>query len=44
MKKVLEKEKNKYSIDITTDDANYAITGEIEEEDFIKIVEGIYIN
>ena len=36
--------KNKYSIDITTDDANYAITGEIEEEDFIKIVEGIYIN
>ena len=39
-----EEGKDKYSIDITTDDANYVVNGEIAKEDFLKIVQDLYIN
>lgn len=33
----------RYSINIKTDEANYTVTGDIDKNDFLKIVESLYI-
>lgn len=34
----------KYSATIKSDDASYIVTGDIDKDEFIKVVEGLYIN
>ena len=34
----------RYSVTIKTDDASYIVTGDIDKNEFLKVVEGLYIN
>ena len=34
----------RYSITIRTDEASYIVTGDVDKDEFLKIVEGLYIN